>query len=611
MTQHKKEDMQRINYKSDFDFILKLRDCKGDAVGFPGYDWEARLWTPQNKANAYTASCRGGVCENCYNDNGEIHIVCDGHRLGLGQLCAELTVELPNGIYPDGYRKRVEPQLLGIELVNDAGDSPTEAQTEVAVAYAVIDAYDMAVASGYEGTREEYTASLGMLPDLAATVSDLRQGKREIAEALTEQGIPTAADAPMAEMAESVRTLYQIPDTSAGAREHVTARGVYSRYDMVAEVNRHRRADYPHCIGVSFVGDTVTLGAADAYALSDGTWLSESGAKHEFTDGERAHYAVCYFHEDFFAMPWPQGVDVLDIACLGSHPTFSASTCRPFVSLFVDSAPASYVGHDFSIGAYGATVVMGGVSELPSGDAVVAGGSLAALEMPYLTTCSRLVARDSGQMRSLCLPSLLEASGAVVLNLSSLRTLSLPSLTHLKATISSSFLVGLKQLESLNMESLLRFDGGWNQGTCQSFAPKEIHVPKLWEMNNSANFVKNASSGTTDIYAPSLTTTSSYAVTSYGCSGTFRCRLHLGNQKDANINCNDKYMSELTIEPGFTGSIDFKSAVLTVENLRELLVNLGDNTDGATYRIQMGEANMAKLTEDEIAVATAKNYTVL
>lgn len=81
MTQHKKVDMQRINYKSDFDFILRLRDCKGDAVGFPGYDWEARLWTPQNKANAYTASCRGGVCENCYNDNGEIHIVCDGQEL--------------------------------------------------------------------------------------------------------------------------------------------------------------------------------------------------------------------------------------------------------------------------------------------------------------------------------------------------------------------------------------------------------------------------------------------------------------------------------------------------------------------------------------------------
>lgn len=644
MTQHKKEDMQRINYKSDFDFILKLRDCKGDAVGFPGYDWEARLWTPQNKANAYTASCRGGVCENCYNDNGEIHIVCDGHRLGLGQLCAELTVELPNGIYPDGYRKRVEPQLLDIELVNDAGDSPTEAQTEVAVAYAVIDAYDMAVASGYEGTREEYTASLGMLPDLAATVSDLRQGKREIAEALTEQGIPTAADAPMAEMAESVRTLYQIPDTSAGAREHVTARGVYSRYDMVAEVNRHRRADYPHCIGVSFVGDTVTLGAADAYALSDGTWLSESGAKHEFTDGERAHYAVCYFHEDFFAMPWPQGVDVLDIACLGSHPTFSASTCRPFVSLFVDSAPASYEGHDFSVGSHGASVVMSGVEHLPSGEAVISDGSIHVLEMPDLVECRRTIASNCKVLRRMELP-MLEKAASIAVGLQSLTELSLPSLVTATGTVASDC-PALTELSLSNLEDAFSADAfGKLDNVVALSLPKlkrlyvgssSLRLPKITSLTLPSVEYIFFGNGFLTMNMPNLNELRlPSAVTITGNGGLLRgvrdidvylpkvitfatgitrnnknVRIHFGSQTGVSFDLNNAAVTAITIEPGFTGSIDFKSAVLTADNLRELLVNLGDNTDGATMRIQMGANNLAKLTEDEIAVATAKNYTV-
>lgn len=397
--------MQRINYKSDFDFILRLRDCKGDAVGFPGYDWEARLWTPQNKANAYTASCRGGVCENCYNDNGEIHIVCDGHRLGLGQLCAELTVELPNGIYPDGYRKRVEPQLLDIELVNDAGDSPTEAQTEVAVAYAVIDAYDMAVASGYEGTREEYTASLGMLPDLAATVSDLRQGL----QSLTELSLPSL----------------------------VTATGTV---------------------------------ASDCPALTE---LSLSNLEEAF-----------------------------------------------------------------------------------SADAFGKLDNVVALSLPKL---KRLYVGSS----SLRLPKI--------------TSLTLPSVEYI--FLSTGFLTRhMPNLNELRLPSAVTITG--NGGLLRGARDIDVYLPKVIT------------------FTPGITWSNK------------NVRIHFGSQTGVSFDLNNAAVTAITIEPGFTGSIDFKSAVLTADNLRELLVNLGDNTDGATMRIQMGANNLAKLTEDEIAVATAKNYTV-
>lgn len=136
----------RINYRSDFDFILRLVDCEGREVGFPPYDWTARVYTGI-KANAFVASCIGGVCTGCYNDNGRIHVVCDGHRLTPGRLNVEFVAELPEGIYPDGGRRHVTPVPLDIELVTGAGCCPSDIEVEAVIPYATIDAYDMARAA--------------------------------------------------------------------------------------------------------------------------------------------------------------------------------------------------------------------------------------------------------------------------------------------------------------------------------------------------------------------------------------------------------------------------------------------------------------------------------
>lgn len=118
--------MKKINYKSDFDFTLRLKDCKGNVVPFPDYDWMARFYTDDNKANAYVASCIGGECRNCFNDGGQIHVVCDAHRLSAGKLKVEFHAQLPDEIYPDGRQLVVTPAPLDIELVREAGDCPHE-----------------------------------------------------------------------------------------------------------------------------------------------------------------------------------------------------------------------------------------------------------------------------------------------------------------------------------------------------------------------------------------------------------------------------------------------------------------------------------------------------
>lgn len=114
------------NYKSDFDFFLRLKDCEGNVVPFPDYDWLARFYTDDNKANVYVASCIGGECKNCFNDGGQIHVVCNAHRLSAGKLKVEFHAQLPDDIYPDGRQLVVTPAPLDIELVRGAGDCPHE-----------------------------------------------------------------------------------------------------------------------------------------------------------------------------------------------------------------------------------------------------------------------------------------------------------------------------------------------------------------------------------------------------------------------------------------------------------------------------------------------------
>lgn len=130
--------MQKVNYKSDFDVVLRLMGCTCGSepmeIGWPDFDWEARLFA-ETPSNSFVASCRGGVCRGCFNDGGKIHIVVKNHHIGLGRLKIEFKALLPNKIYPDGIQKRVEPQPLEIELVRGRGDCGGGIESEIYTAW--------------------------------------------------------------------------------------------------------------------------------------------------------------------------------------------------------------------------------------------------------------------------------------------------------------------------------------------------------------------------------------------------------------------------------------------------------------------------------------------
>lgn len=125
------------NYKSDFDAILHLVSCVGDTnkeIGWPDYDWAARFYTSSHD-KYYIASNYRGVLTNCFNDNGNIHVVFNNHGLPSGTLRVEFSAEIPNDIYPDGSQLEVSPLPLNIELVRGRGDCGTIVDVDVMLSY--------------------------------------------------------------------------------------------------------------------------------------------------------------------------------------------------------------------------------------------------------------------------------------------------------------------------------------------------------------------------------------------------------------------------------------------------------------------------------------------
>lgn len=166
--------MRAINYKSDYDFIPKLKDRNGKEVRFPDCDWEAVLWV-SNKANNYKVSRKGEQYTNCFvEENGDVHFVVNGHHLGIGVLKWDLHVALPNEIYPDGLQHLCWPESLDIELVAGAGDCPTTAELEAMLPYIKGEPFT------YDDFTPEQIAELQKpATDAAASVSELETNIQE------------------------------------------------------------------------------------------------------------------------------------------------------------------------------------------------------------------------------------------------------------------------------------------------------------------------------------------------------------------------------------------------------------------------------------------------
>lgn len=153
--------MKRRNYQSDFVARMVLPQ------GVEGADFDIEFAT--NGIAVFRASRKGAVHVNCKTcDDGSVLVIFKNHGLQAGFLRSKFVSFLVNGDMPDGVQKCVTPRMQEVELVVGAGDDCGEVDFDIAVDYAVINAYDMAVKAGYIGTREEYIKMISSKPATAS-----------------------------------------------------------------------------------------------------------------------------------------------------------------------------------------------------------------------------------------------------------------------------------------------------------------------------------------------------------------------------------------------------------------------------------------------------------
>ena len=661
--------MTRINYKSDFDFLLELRDAENRPVVWPGCDWVARFRT-SSAANTYTASCIGGKTVNCYNDNGKIHVVCDAHRLSPGRLQVELHCDLPDAIYPDGHRHEVTPLPLDIELVNGPGDVTGDINVELVLPAIYLTAYDLAVRNGYTGTMAEYMEYVNRFPSVVETsetvmrlMRDIDTGKALMADALTRQGVDTAADETISDMADKVLDLRLAVEGDPSYVEHMSLLG---RYDLYNEMRNHQKAKYPYMYAVTFLTDSAILSGADAYLCSDG-FFSEENCEHTFPCGIE-HYVIYYFrNEEFTVSPTAahdlqklcvfNGLPVIklthnelsDIAVYGDKGIIRGGTelrlsCPNLRSLSFGTLEeidnVCYVAVDCSRLVSAAFPALKNIS---GGIPLYSCGKLVIATFPVLETISGSsdIAYNCYSLRTVHFPKLRVVYGGWLFDsCNSLTSLSFPALETITG---GTIAISCNSLTSLSFPALETITGGTIATSCNLIG--EMHFPALKKIRSSEyegdpwmyliysykerfdlyldsveevytsgtpNRLVEYSPGEVHLHMPKAKTVGFFnglQVKAIHTHTGLECK-HCGICAYPNGRNTTIYFH---IAEGAIMSLDnnLDRAAMDVENMREVISRLGDNTGNPTLRLTFGSTAISKLSPEDLALVTSKNYTLL
>ncbi len=585
--------MEYKNYKSDFDFRMRLKDASGKEVPWPECDWDALFWT-SNKPNAYRVSCIGGVYVNCFREaDGSIHFVFDNHRMGKGILKWEPHFRFPNDIYPDGFQDQFRKAQLGIELVDGDGDEVTDIpDVEVYMPAVYLTAYDLAVRNGYTGTYEEYVEYTNRFPQVVesaetvnALLSDFADGKAMIADALTRQGVDTASDESMQTMADKVLGLQLAVPGDPQYVEHDSRVGGYDLYNVM---HNHRKAEFPYMYAVSFNAPTVTLSGADAYLCSDGYYTEESGS-HKMPFAQE-HYVIYYFRNRSFTLTATAARFINDMCVYNGAPivNFDRVDVRRLAIYGVEPFSTDII-NAFRI--YGGSFADIAIESLESGYLQIDSVPVVSLRMSIFKTLrGGIIINYLHNILSAMLPALESITGGtVVASCNSLAELSLPALVDVFST------------NQLNVV--------WNcDNVSRVSAPNAKRLSTTGTRYTNRLIVERTSQHITfelpvcEIFS---------ALFSAGTTANTLCELHFGVAINTiYTECRNTQTLIIKIGKGAVTFLDSSNANWDSEALKQFLADLGDNTGGETKQLRISAAQIAKLSEEDIAMAVAKNYTL-
>lgn len=176
--------LARKNYNEDFFVRLRLVT---DGEGKPFPDGDFMVVFTSTGGGRYTCGRKDGALTNCkVNPDGTATCFIQGGDLGVGTLKAEVRIMQDDPNFPNGKRTDVLFPDGVIELVTGAS-SFDDVQMEVAMNYAIISAYELAVKKGYQGTQEEYYATFSELTKTMNSTKETARGLQTKLEELSRE----------------------------------------------------------------------------------------------------------------------------------------------------------------------------------------------------------------------------------------------------------------------------------------------------------------------------------------------------------------------------------------------------------------------------------------
>lgn len=174
--------LARKNYNEDFYVRLRLVT---DGEGKPFPDGDFTVIFTSTGGGRYTCGRENGALINCkVNADGTASCFIQGGHLEVGTLKAEVRIMQDDPNYPNGQRRDVLFPDGVIELITGAS-SFDDVQMEVAMNYAVVSAYEMAVKKGYQGTQEEFYATFSELTKTMNATKETAKGLQSKLEDVT------------------------------------------------------------------------------------------------------------------------------------------------------------------------------------------------------------------------------------------------------------------------------------------------------------------------------------------------------------------------------------------------------------------------------------------
>ena len=343
-----------------------------------------------------------------------------------------------------------------------------------------------------------------IVENLNIFIEEWAKGKGDIIKALGKWGTRADAADSFADLAAKIEALPVKGENEQGVIPHATSGG----WDLLNELNNHRRIDYPYCWGV-LLDDSyriVELSGADAYYTSDGHFREGNG-EHAFRDvpGRHGRYVIYYYREPEYMVQTSLG-RVLSIVCLNGYPKFNISQPGSFVNEVLSYTKEGYeLENGFYINSqFISSLILSGIETITGNTSIYNCTNLSRLELPDL---KRYKGNDllwlSTALRYISLPELEDVETSTYFlhpNSANIQVISLPKLKRISG--GGTFVYGASSITELTLESLETIEG--NTRVLDSCgALKKLSLPALKENNGSIAY---NSSSVTELELPNLET---------------------------------------------------------------------------------------------------------